>query len=413
MKLTTKILLALILGAVLGLSLNLSSLKNIPVIEQTFTLGILEVGGQLFLRLLQMLVVPVVLVSLTCGTASLKDIKSIGRIGIKAFLLYLGTTLIAVSLGCLFAGAIKPGAGMSLESLKTFEAPSSPPLTQVIIELIPKNPFQALAEGQMLPIIFFALFLGVAVTQSGVHGKSILKTLTDLNVILMNLVNTVISLSPIGVFCLITKVFIEQGLDALLPLSRYFLTVLWVLLCQLFLVYPSILMFLGRLDPRPFFKKFKKVILFGFSTASSNATLPITLETVEEDLGVDNSIASFTIPLGATINMDGTAIMQGVATLFVAQAFGITLSAMQIATVIATATLASIGTAGVPGVGLVMLAMVFNQVGLPLEGIAMILAVDRPLDMLRTAVNISGDGVVSCVIAKSERQINSARYYQN
>lgn len=413
MKLTTKIVASLLLGAGLGTFINVSGFKNILIIQQTFTLGILEVGGQLFLRLLQMLVVPVVLVSLTLGTASLKDIKSIGRIGIKAFLLYLGTTLIAVSLGCAFAGFFKPGAGMSLESLKTFEAPSSPPLTQVIIELIPKNPFQALAEGQMLPIIFFALFLGIAVTQSGVHGKSILKTLTDLNVILMNLVNTVISLSPIGVFCLITKVFIEQGLDALLPLSRYFLTVLWVLLCQLFLVYPSILMILGRLDPRPFFKKFKKVILFGFSTASSNATLPITLETVEEDLGVDNSIASFTIPLGATINMDGTAIMQGVATLFVAQAFGITLSAMQIATVIATATLASIGTAGVPGVGLVMLAMVFNQVGLPLEGIAMVLAVDRPLDMLRTAVNVSGDGVVSCVIAKSERQMNTALYYRN
>jgi len=405
-------MLSLLLGALLGVILNLSPIQNIPGIYDTLTNGFLEVGGQLFLRLLQMLVVPVVFVSLTCGTASLNDIKSVGRVGTKAFSLFLLTTLVAVTLGCLFALVIQPGSGTSITSSLSFEPPASPPLTQMIIELIPKNPFQAFNEGQMLPIIVFSIFLGLAITQSGSSGKSILKILQELDTILMNLVNLVIAFSPIGVFCLIAKVFAEQGLDAVLPLGRYFFTVFLVLLIQLVFVYPIILIFFGRLDPRPFFRKFKKVILFGFSTASSNATLPVTLETVEQDLGVSNSIASFTVPLGATINMDGTAIMQGVATLFVAQAFGITLGLQQILVVIATATIASIGTAGVPGVGLVMLAMVFNQVGLPLEGIAMILAVDRPLDMLRTAVNISGDGVVSCVVAKSEKQINLTEYYK-
>jgi len=233
-----------------------------------------------------------------------------------------------------------------------------------------------------------------------------LAVFTDLNEVVMKLVGMVIRVSPIGVFCLISKVFAEQGFDAILPLAKYFFTILFVLLFHLFITYSAILKFLGKLSPVMFFRKFYEVMVFGFSTASSNATIPVTLEVVEHRLGVKKIISSFTVPLGATINMDGTAIMQGVATVFVAQAYGVDLTMVQYMTVILTATLASIGTAGVPGVGLIMLSMVFQQVGLPIEGIGIIMAVDRLLDMVRTAVNVSGDAAISCVVAKSEGQLD-------
>lgn len=410
LSLTTQIFLGLLLGAGLGIFLNLSQLNQLPLIQEQVVSGAFYIGGQIFLRVLQMLVVPLVFVSLVCGTASLGSIKNLGRIGGKTLFLYLLTTLIAVTLGAFFAWWIRPGEGFLLKADAKFEAPPSPALREVFIELIPKNIFHSFAAGEMLPVIIFSLLLGLAITLSFKAGERVISLFNDLNEVLMKLVEIVIRISPMGVFCLTAKVFCDQGWDAVVPLGKYFCTVLFVLVLQVTLIYGAFLKRLSGLSPITFFKKFYEVMVFAFSTASSNATIPINLETVEKKLGVHNSVASFTIPLGATVNMDGTAIMQGVASVFVAQIYGIDLSLGQFLTLILTATLASIGTAGVPGVGLVMLAMVFQQVGLPVEGIGIIMAVDRPLDMARTAVNITGDAIVTCIVAKSENQLDEKTF---
>lgn len=410
-SLTTQILLGLLVGAVVGLILNATQLNDIPMVRDVFINGFLHAGGQIFLRSLQMLVVPIVLVSLVCGTAGLGDIKQLGRIGGKTVVLYVMTTAIAVTMGLIIAWIVAPGQGFDLQTEASFMASEAPPLIETIINIFPRNPIQSLASGEMLQIILFAILLGLAMTLSGKSGERILTIFQDLNEVVMKIVSMVIRVSPIGVFCLIAKVFSDQGFDAIMPLAKYFFTILFVLLLHLCVTYPLMLKFLGKLSPLIFIKKFNEVMFFAFSTASSNATIPVSLEAVEKRLGVKNSVASFTIPLGATINMDGTAIMQGVATVFVSQAYGIELGFSQYMTVILTATLASIGTAGVPGVGLIMLAMVFQQVGLPLEGIGIIMAVDRLLDMVRTSVNVAGDATVACIVAKTENQLDEAIYY--
>jgi Na+/H+-dicarboxylate symporter len=270
-----------------------------------------------------------------------------------------------------------------------------------------------MAEGKMLQIIVFAVLFGLTLTMVGKPGERILAICTDLNAVILKMVMLIMAVAPYGVFCLIAKVFALQGFAAIAPLAKYFFVVLFALLLHAFGVYPILLKLLSGLSPLTFFKKYKDIPMFAFSTASSNATLPITLETVEHKLGVNNSIASFTIPLGATINMDGTAIMQGVATVFIAQAYNLPIGLSGYLLVIFTATLASIGTAAVPGAGLIMLAMVLKQVGLPVEGIALIIGVDRLLDMVRTAVNVTGDAAVSCIVAKSEGQFSQEMFYAN
>lgn len=410
-SLTTQIFLGLLVGAVIGLVLNAAQMTQMPFVSDYIINGLFHAGGEIFLRSLQMLVVPIVLVSLVCGTAGLGDIKQLGRIGGKTVALYVFTTAVAISLGLLVAFIVSPGVGFALQSSASFEAAAAPPLIDTIVNIFPKNPIQSLAQGEMLQIILFAILLGLAMTLSGKSGERILVLFQDLNEVVMKIVTMVIRVSPLGVFCLIAKVFSEQGFDAIMPLAKYFFTILFVLLIHLGVTYPVLLKVLGKLSPIIFIKKFNEVMFFAFSTASSNATIPVSLEAVEKRLGVKNSVASFTIPLGATINMDGTAIMQGVATVFVSQAYGIELGFSQYMTVILTATLASIGTAGVPGVGLIMLAMVFQQVGLPLEGIGIIMAVDRLLDMVRTAVNVAGDATVACIVAKTENELDESIYY--
>jgi Na+/H+-dicarboxylate symporter len=412
-SLTVQIFIGLVAGALVGLIFNQWGGGESSFAGRFFVHGIFFAGGQIFIRALQMLVVPIVFVSLVCGTAGLGDVKKLGRIGGKTFFLYLATTGVAVSLGLIVAIFVAPGAGFQLQTEASFTAQHAPPLVETLIDIVPQNPVEALAKGEMLQIIFFALLFGLAMTLVEKPGERLLHLFNDLNEVVMKIVTMVIRISPLGVFCLIAKVFAEQGFTAILPLAKYFFTILFVLFIHLFGTYPLLLKFLGNLSPKMFFKKFYEVMVFAFSTASSNATIPVTLESVEKRLGVSRSVASFTIPLGATINMDGTAIMQGVATVFVAQAYGIHLVFGQYLLVIVTATLASIGTAGVPGVGLVMLSMVFQQVGLPIEGIGIIMAVDRLLDMTRTAVNVCGDAVVSCVVAKSEGQLDTAIYYED
>ena len=405
-SLTHQIFWGLILGISIGIGINGFSLISISWVRDWVIEGAFYLGAQIFLRLLQVLVVPVVFVSLVCGTASLGGIKSLGRIGGKTLALYTGTTLLAVTIGLTFAILISPGAGYVFQSGAQFSAPPTPSIREVILELFPKNIFQSFSSGDMLPVIIFSILLGVAMSLSGKQGERVRDVFNDLNEVLMKLVELIIQISPLGVFCLTAKVFSEQGWGAFVPLAKYFLTVALVLIGYGTLAYSFLLRGLSGLSPWIFFKKYYEVMLFAFSTSSSNATLPVSLETVEKKLGVSNSVAAFTIPLGATINMDGTAIMQGVASVFVAEIYGVDLGLSQYLAVILTATLASIGTAGVPGVGLIMLSMVFQQVGIPIEGIGIIMAVDRPLDMLRTAVNVTGDAVVTCIVAKSEKQFD-------
>lgn len=410
--LTGRILFAMGLGILTGVLLSFLGATSDPEhwVRTGLIDGVFHVVGRIFLAGLSLLVVPLVFVSLVCGTAALEDIRRLGRVGVRTVALYLLTTAIAITLAMTAAVIVKPGSGFDGETDVVFNAAEAPRLIDVIIQIFPTNPVQAMAAGNMLQIIVFSILLGVAISLSGAAGKRILTVFEDLNVVIMKLVWLVMELAPYGVFALIARTFATQGLDAIMPLAQYFFLVLFVLIAHAALTYPALLAFLGRVSPLPFIRKMRRVQLFAFSTASSNATIPVTIQTVQERLGVKRSVASFTVPLGATINMDGTAIMQGVATVFIAQAFGIELGLTEYLMVIVTATLASIGTAGVPGVGLIMLAMVLRQVGLPVEGVALIIGVDRLLDMVRTAVNVTGDSAVSCIVAKAESELDMEVY---
>jgi Na+/H+-dicarboxylate symporter len=413
-RLTLHILVAMVAGGLTGLLANLllgiGSDRLGPFLDTYLVDGLLHIIGQAFLALLKVLVVPLVFVSLVCGTAALEDIRQLGRIGVRTIGLYLFTTATAITLALCAAIFIGPGRGFEMETSVTFGASEAPSLSEVIINIFPANVIHSMSEGNMLQIIVFAILLGLALSLAGSAGKRMYAVFEDLNKVVMSLVWIIMKLAPYGVFALIARTFAQQGFDAFGPLMKYFFLVLAVLLLHAFVTYPLLLKGIARLNPVPFLVKLRPVQIFAFSTASSNATIPITLETVEKRLGVKNSVASFTVPLGATINMDGTAIMQGVATVFIAQAYGMGLELTDYLLVVLTATLASIGTAGVPGVGLIMLSMVLTQVGLPVEGIGLIIGIDRLLDMVRTAVNVTGDSAVSCIVAKGEGSLDEAIY---
>ena len=406
--LTGQIIIAMVLGVVVGAlleGLSKDSWAHIYLVE-----GLFNVIGRVFVISLKMLVVPLVLVSLISGTASLGDPKKLGRVGGKTLGLYMLTTAIAISLALAIAVAVSPGRGFDMPVNTSFESKEAPPLSEVFINIFPANPIKAMAEGNMLQVIVFAVLFGIALSLLRDKGDRLKRNFSDLNEVIMKMITILMTVAPLGVFALLAKVFAEQGLDVIVPLAKYFILVLGVLVLHAVLTYGSLLKVLGRLSPGIFFKKMRSVMLFAFSTASSNATIPVTLTAVEEKLGADNSVSSFTVPLGATINMDGTAIMQGCATVFIAQAFNQGLEMSDYLQVIMTATLASVGTAGVPGVGLITLAMVLQQVGLPVEGIALIIGVDRLLDMVRTAVNVTGDAAVTCIVANSEGQLDQAAF---
>lgn len=368
--------------------------------------GIFHIGGEIFIASLKMLVVPLVFVSLVCGTCSLSDTSSLGRLGGKTIGLYLITTAMAITLAIFAALLINPGKGVEMHSDASFDVSEAPPLSQVFIDIFPSNPIESMASGNMLQVIVFAVLFGLAMALSGKAGERLASVFNDLSEVIMKLVTLLMNLAPYGVFFLMAKLFTTLGFETIASLIKYFGVVMAVLILHGLVVYGSILKLLTGLNPLIFFRKMRDAALFGFSTSSSNATMPVTMEAVTKKLGVKNSIASFTVPLGATINMDGTAIMQGVATVFIAQVFMVDLTLTDYLMVIVTATLASIGTAGVPGVGLIMLAMVLQQVGLPVEGIALIIGVDRLLDMTRTSVNITGDAMVSCIVGKSENEFD-------
>lgn len=404
--LTTKIFIGLLVGLVVGILvyyLPEGTLRDDILID-----GIFQLLGQVFLRGIMMMVVPLVFISLVNGTASMGDVKKLGRVGARTILFYLVTTAFAVTLALALGYLLKPGIGLDLGAVEQIETTinEKTPLVQILYEMVPRNPISAMAEGNMLQIIVFAIITGIGLSVLGDKVKLILQIFEQLNELVMKMVGFVMLFAPLGVFGLIARTFATVGYAALVPLLKYIIAVYIGLILHAGLVYSGMLKGLTGLSPIKFYKKFFPAMSVAFSTASSNATIPINLEINEKQLGVPRNIAAFTIPLGATINMDGTAIMQGVATFFIAQVYNIPLNIGAILTVVLTATLASIGTAGVPGAGTIMLSMVLQSIGLPLEGIGLIMGIDRLVDMGRTTVNITGDAVCTVIIAKREGELN-------
>ncbi|GAB2682527.1 dicarboxylate/amino acid:cation symporter [Aliiglaciecola sp. 3_MG-2023] len=419
--LTAKIFIGMIAGIITGVILKWSfddsgdlAFSVFGTTVSTYDVlvnGIFNVIGQIFINSLKMLIVPLVFVSLVCGVANLSEPSKLGRLGGKSVLLYIGTTAIAITVAMIAAIIVQPGSGIPIPSDAVFAAKEPPTLAAVIIDIFPSNPFQAFTEGKMLQVITFAVLFGLAIAMVGDAGRRVAAFFEDLNTVIMKLVTILMNMAPYGVFALLAKLFTTIDEGRIASLALYFVLVFAVLLIHAFVNYSIILKLLTGLNPKYLFLKMREAVLFAFSTASSSATLPVTMETATKKLGIGKSVASFVVPLGSTINMDGTAIMQGVATVFIAQVYGIDLSTSDMLMVVVTATLASVGTAGVPGVGTLMLSMVLVQVGLPVEGVALILGVDRLLDMTRTAVNITGDCMVSCVVAKSENELDESVYY--
>jgi proton glutamate symport protein len=402
----TKILIGLILGALLG-----------PLMGDFAVM--LEPFGQAFIRLLIMIVIPLVMASLIIGTASLGDLKKLGRIGVKTVGYYLVATAMAVSLGLVAGAVVQPGSSLD-EDVKTellaeyggtneqglAQLQEKPTLQDLLFNIIPRNPIAAMANMDMLQIIFFSLFLGIALTVlTEPKRKPLIDVLESVNDAMVVMVEMIMKIAPYGVFILIAAVAGRFGYGVLLSLLKYVLVTIGAMILFTLTFYPITLRLSG-LSPALFFKRFYEVMVFAFSTSSSNAALPINIRICEEDLGVSRGVASFVLPLGATVNMNGTAIYQGVSTIFIAQVYGIELSLTALVTVVITATLASIGAAGVPGIGFITLTIVLQALGIPLEGLAMILGVERILDMTRTAVNVTGDASAAVWVAKTEGELH-------
>ncbi len=405
--LTTKIFIGLIAGLFVGIIFNLA-IPHSYVRDTVFVDGIFYVVGTGFIRLMKMLVVPLVFCSLVCGASQIGDTSTLGKVGGKTIVFYLCTTALAVSVAIGVASIVRPGIGLDMSSIDVSGdvVTTETSAAETLLNIIPDNPIASLANGTMLQIIFFALIAGIVLAKMGEKAELLSNIMTQCNEFMMELTTLVMSFAPIGVFFMIARTFANLGFDAFLPLIKYMGSVVAALGVQCFGVYLLLLFLFTRLNPFKFIKKFFPVMAFAFSTSTSNATIPMNIDTLEEKIGVSRKISSFTIPLGATINMDGTSIMQGVAVVFAAQAYGINLGVTGYLTVIATATLASIGTAGIPSVGLVTLSMVFASVGIPVEAIALIMGIDRILDMLRTAVNITGDAVCTTIVAHQNKELN-------
>lgn len=406
---TKWILLALVAGAATGFIINLFK-ADLPWLDTVLVDVVFKLLGDVFRNGLMLMVVPLVFFSLTGGVASLRNLGELGRVGGRTLALYILTTVVAVSMAVGLALLFQPGADVGQVTTAFTPPAPPPPLLDQLIAMVPTNPVQALATMNMLQIIVFSTLLGAAILMAGEPGQRVKVVIDDMGAVVMKLVTIVMLFAPIGVFALLARAIADLGFDQILKLIQYFVLVLAALLIQLLVVFPLMLSTIGGLDPRPWLRKMREVWLYAFSTSSSNATLPVTMRVVEQRLGVSERVASFTIPLGATVNMNGTAIMQGIACVFIAQLYGIDLTLEQLVTVVGMATVAAIGAAGVPSAGIVMLAAVLTQVGLPVDGIALILAVDRLLDMTRTVVNVSGDAAVTMIVARRENELDLETY---
>lgn len=398
LNLTTKIFIGLILGVITGLAFTSN-----PEFLETF----IKPVGTLFINLIKLVIVPLVFASLIVGAASIGDPKKLGRIGGKTLGYYLLTTAFAVLIGIILATIINPGAGLSIPAEAAAEAKEAPKLIDTILNIVPSNPIKAVVDGSMLQIIVFALLLGVAVTMLPKEkGDPFVHFFDSLAEIMYKITAIVMLLAPYGVFALIAPVVARNGPAVLIPFTKVILAVYIGCVLHAGIVYSSAVSIIGKMNPVKFFKGIAPAAVTAFSTSSSSASLPVTMKNTTENLGVSEKIASFVLPLGATINMDGTALYQGVCALFIAQVYGIDLTMAQMGTIVMTATLASIGTAGVPGAGLIMLSMVLQSVGLPLEGVALIAGIDRILDMMRTCINIVGDASCAVIVAKTEDELS-------
>ena len=392
-----KILIGLVLGVAVGAFLGADAEYIKPL-------------GTLFINAIKMLIVPLVFCSLVVGVTSMQDTKKMGRIGFKTIAIYMFTTAIAISIGLGIGTVMEPGEGLNMVATSDVVAKEAPSLVDTLLAMVPKNPIGALAAGNILQIIVFALGLGIALTLIGEKGKPVVRVFESFAEAMYKLTEIVMSFAPVGVFALSAWVAGKYGLDILLPLAKVIAAVYVGCILHVLFVCGGLVSIKAKLNPVRYFKGIRDAQMVAFTTTSSSGTLPVSMRCAHEKLGVSRSISSFTLPLGATINMDGTALYQGVCALFIAQAFGIDLSGADYVTIVLTATLASIGTAGVPGAGLIMLSLVLSTVGLPMEGLAIIAGIDRILDMARTSVNVSGDLMVSLLIGKSENEFNEAVY---
>ena len=408
LKLIHKVFIGLVSGIIVGAFLY--PMKENPIVSKYIVSGLFEFLGQGFLRLVKMIIVPLVFASLVTGTSAMNDVKKLGRIGIKTLAFFMGTTAIGIIAAIVGANILKPGAGIVLENVQQtqFVAKEADSFVKVLLNIIPTNPIEALVKGEMLQVIFFAVMTGFVITILGEKAKRLQGIFEEVNSLMLKMVSLIMELAPFGIFGLIGKTFITLGWAAMKPLASFIIVTYILLLFHGLVVYQILLRVYAKESPVAFLKKILAPMTLAFSTSSSAACIPLSLKTLKEEFNVEEKISSFTIPLGATINMDGTAIMQGVATVFIAQLYNIHLTTNDYFMVVLTAVLASIGTAGVPGVGTIMLSMVLSQVGLPLEGIGMILAVDRIVDMGRTTVNITGDLVCSVIIDRIEKRAENA-----
>ena len=378
-------------------------------ISQSVFLGIekylFNLGGQIFKNLLLLIVVPLVFFSLVSGISSLSNMVKLGSIASKTVLLYLLTTAFAVVIA-IFFGWVFNISGYEGE-VTTFNAPSGEAnLYDTVLKVFPNNIFGAFVENNMLGIVFISILFGIALNLTDNLTDNLSKNFERLNIVFMKIVLIIMSFAPIGVFCLMGSYVMDKGLNIFGDLIQYVLILIFVLLFHLFFTYSLVLKIFANLNPIIFFKKMRNVALFAFTTSSSAATIPVTLKTVTDELGVKKDVSSFVIPVGATINMDGTAIMQGLATMFIASTVGVDLSMIEYIQIVLLAMVASIGAAAVPSAGTITLALILSSLGLPLDAIGLILAVDRILDMIRTSVNVSGDAAVACVVANSEQLLD-------
>lgn len=400
MSFTKKIIVSMILGIIFGVLINLIDISQSST--HSIIINGLDLVSHLFLSALKLIIIPLIFFSIVCGIVSLSEDVSISRLGIKTISLYLVTTVIAISLGLLFASLI------SYEPVLVTDLNSEINVKDMQSEnnFFPNNIFKSMVDGNIIHLLIFSILIGISASRIKEKIKTFIKYVHEFNEVINELVRIIISFTPLAVFCILSKTFATQGLDTLMPLMGYFMTVVAVLLLHFFITFSLLLKIFTRLDPIIFYRNIKDVLVFTFSTSSSSASIPFTLKTANEKCGVDKSISTFSIPLGATINMDGTAIMQGCATFFLASLYGIDLGINEILTIVITATIASIGTAGIPSAGIIMLTVIFTQIGIPLEGITLLLGVDRLLDMMRTSVNVSGDLCISCIVASSENKLD-------
>ena len=409
MNFTKQVLISMVAGIFIGLIINFYFISYTFI--ESFLIGnIFSTISSLFLILLKMIVLPLIFVSIVSGIISINDVSTLGRIGIKTISLYIFTTIIAISLALIASSLVNYNLGNLVIPVAPVTNVAASSNTNIILSFFPENFFSALANGNVIQVLVFAIFIGISSSIIKKEIPEFINLIDNLNKVFNKLVLLIIKLTPIAVFCLLGKTFATQGIDVFIPLLKYFMVVAGVLLFHFFFTYSVLLGLLTKLNLKIFFKKLKSLLVFTFSTASSNASIPFTLNTVTKKFGVNKSIASFSIPLGATINMDGTAIMQGCATFFLASYYGIDLVFNDFLVIIVTATIASIGTAGIPSAGILMLSLILSEIGIPLEGITLLLGVDRLLDMMRTSVNVSGDTCITCIVANSENLIDVKKF---